>query len=439
MIILLILLLLVLNALFVMSEIAIVSSRRVRLEQAAERGAKGAALALKLSNDPTRFLATIQIAITLIGIISGAVGEARIASQFREFFERFPVLAPFASGLATVCMVATIGYLSTVLGELVPKRLGLLNPERMARIVAAPMQVISRVATPVVWLLSASCNGILALFRLDAPDEVVSEEEIKGMIAKGTQAGVFHHQEQQIVERVFRFADLRVRALMVPRSEIDWIDANSTLSMVRTIVAASPHSHFLVCDGSLDKLVGVVHVKDVVKMGMFAGDDVKVAEITSKPLFVPDATKAVKILDSFRETGNHIAVVVDEFGGTEGLITLNDIVGAIVGEVAAGGIPAEAAAFQREDGSWLMDAAITIPEFKSILALQSEHFADYSSVNTLGGLVFAIFGRMPRTGERIAREGLEFEVVDMDARRVDKVLVRRLPPETNAAETSKDA
>jgi putative hemolysin len=430
MILMLLLLLLLLNAAFVMSEIAIVSSRRVRLEQLAQRGKPGAILALKLAQNPTRSLATIQIAITLIGIVSGAVGEARVAGPLREFFARWQPIEPYAGILATVCVVATIGYLSTVLGELIPKRLGLINPERVAGIVAAPMSLLSRVATPIVWILSHSCDTILAAFRINAPTESVSEEEIKGMIARGTQEGVFHAHEQEIVERVFRFADVRVRGLMVPRTEIDWIDSSMTISMVRTIVAASPHSHFLVCEGSLDKLVGVVHVKDLVKVGMIAGEDVKLSEITVKPLYVPDATKALKVLDVFRETGSHIAVVVDEFGGTEGLITLNDLVNAIVGEVSAGGIPTEAAAVQRDDGSWLIDATITIPEFRDFLALPSETFADYSSVNTLGGLVFAIFGKMPRTGERIAEAGLEFEVVDMDARRIDKVLVRRLPQAT---------
>lgn len=438
MIFLLILLLLVLNAAFVMSEIAIVSSRRVRLEQLAEKGRPGAALALKLADNPTRSLATIQIAITLIGIISGAVGEAQIASQFKDFFAGFEALKPFAGILATVGMVATIGYLSTVLGELIPKRLGLINPERVAGVVAGPMYFLSRLATPIVWILSTSCDAILTALRIRAPKESVSEEEIKGLIAQGTAEGVFHAGEQEIVERVFRFADLRVRALMVPRTEIDWIDAGTTISMVRTIVAASPHSHFLVCEGSLDKLVGVVHVKDLVKVGMFAGEDVKIAEIARAPLFVPDATKALKVLEVFRETGNHIAVVVDEFGGTEGLLTLNDLVGSIVGEVSAGGIPTEAAAVQRDDGSWLVDATITIPEFKDILELPPESFADYSSVNTLGGLVFAIFGHMPRTGEKTSHDGLEFEVVDMDARRIDKVLIRRIKPTPDETETAPD-
>lgn len=427
MIILLILVLLVLNGAFVMSEIAIVSSRRVRLEQLAERGKPGAKLALKLADNPTRSLATIQIAITLIGIVSGALGESSIAHELREFFAKIPALESYAGILATVAMVLSIGFVSTLLGELIPKRLGLMNPERVARVVAGPMAFVARLATPLVWILSTTCDAILAALRINAPKESVSEEEIKGMIAQGTLEGVFHAQEQEIVERVFRFADVRVRGLMVPRTEIDWIDAKSTISMVRTVVAASPHSHFLVCDGDLDNLVGVVHVKDLIKVGFFAGEDVTLAEVAVKPLFVPDASKALKVLDVFRETGSHVAVVVDEFGGTEGLITLNDLVGSIVGEISAGGIPTEASAVEREDGSWLVDAAITVPEFRDFLELESERFADYSSVNTLGGLVFAIFGRMPRTGEKIVSEGMEFEIVDMDARRIDKVLVRRLP------------
>lgn len=427
MIILLILALLVLNGAFVMSEIAIVSSRRVRLEQLAERGKPGAKLALKLADNPTRSLATIQIAITLIGIVSGALGESSIAHDLRAFFARVPALEAYAGILATLAMALSIGFVSTLLGELIPKRLGLMNPERVAGVVAGPMSFVARLATPVVWILSTTCDAILSALRINAPKESVSEEEIKGMIARGTLEGVFHAQEQEIVERVFRFADVRVRGLMVPRTEIDWIDAKSTISMVRTVVAASPHSHFLVCDGDLDTLVGVVHVKDLIKVGFFAGEDVTLAEVAVKPLFVPDASKALKVLDVFRETGSHVAVVVDEFGGTEGLITLNDLVGSIVGEISAGGIPTEAAAVERADGSWLVDAAITVPEFRDFLELESETFADYSSVNTLGGLVFAVFGRMPRTGEKIASEGLEFEIVDMDARRIDKVLVRKMP------------
>ncbi len=414
------------NGVLVASEIAVVSSRKVRLEQLAQRGTRGAGAALLLANDPTRLLATVQIGITLIGIISGALGEASLAESLRRQFEAYEPLARHAHALATIVMVMTVGFVSTLVGELLPKRLALIRPESTATLLAGPMTWLSRLAGPVVAVLGFSCDLILRALRLGAPQDVVSEEEVKGMIAQGTRAGVFLAGEQRLVERVFQFGDLRVKALMVPRSDIDWIEASSPISRVRTIVAASPHSHFLVCAGSLDKVVGVVHVKDLIKFGMISGEDVPVRELAQKPLFVPEATKAIKALEVFRSTGQHFAVVVDEFGGTEGLLALNDLVGAIVGELDSAGVVPRSPAVRRDDGSWLIDGSMPVPELRGTLALQPESFDEYASVETVGGLVTAVLGRVPREGDVAQEGGVRFEVVDMDGLRVDKVLAQRL-------------
>ncbi len=424
--VLILLVLVAFNGVLTATEIAVVSSRKVRLEQLAQRGARGAGAALLLANDPTRLLATVQIGITLIGIISGALGEASLAASIRHRLEGYEPLARYAHAIAATAMVLTVGFASTLLGELLPKRLALISPEGTASLLAGPMTWLARLATPVVGVLRFSCDLLLKVLRIRAPEDVVSEEEVKGMIAKGTQAGVFLASEQRLVERVFQFGDLRVKALMVPRSDIDWIDASSPISRVRTIVAASPHSHFLVCEGSLDKVVGVVHVKDLIKFGMISGEDVPVGDLARKPLFVPEATKAIKALEVFRSTGQHFAVVVDEFGGTEGLLSLNDLVGAIVGEIDSAGVVPRATAVRREDGTWLIDGSMPVPELRGTLALQPEAFAQYSAVETTGGLVTALLGRVPREGDVAQEGGVRFEVIDMDGRRVDKVLASRI-------------
>lgn len=415
------------NALFAMSELAIISSSRSRLEAKASSGHAGAAAALALAASPSRFLAIVQVGMTVTGILAGALGEAAIADDFADWLRQFPAIAPYARIIATVLVVAGITYATLIFAELVPKRIGMHWPEPIASIVSVPMLWISRVAAPLIWMLTRSTDFIAGIFGVRGRrEETVSREEVRGMVARGAESGVFHETQQDLVERVFRFADMRVKALMVPRGDIVWIDAKESPERVRVIVAMHPFSHFLVGDGSLDKLVGVVHVKDLVKYGLIAGEPFAVRELARPPMFVPDQASAVQLLERFRETGHHLAVVVDEFGGTEGLVTLNDVVGAIVGEMGDLRDQDEPMAVRRADGSWSIDGRLPLPELCATFDLPPHAFDDLGNVHTAGGLMFTLLGRLPRVGDTRTHSGLSFEVVDTDRRRVDRLIVRRL-------------
>ncbi len=426
---LIILVLLVINGLLAMSEMSIVASRQVRLEQAAAKGDLGAAAAFALAKSPSQFLSTIQIGITAIGIFAGAFGEAALAGRLARVISRVDLLEPYANVLALVLVVSMLTYFSLVIGELVPKRLAIMHPEAIASHAATPMAWLAKLAAPLVWLLSKSTDLILSLLGVRGRGgSDVSEEEIRGMIQKGTESGVIHETEQELVERVFRFGDRRVKSLMVPRADIVWIDENSTMERARLVVATSPHSHFPVCKGSLDSIVGIVHVKDILKHSMIAGGDFKIAQLARKPVFVPEAAQAIKVLESFRQSGDHVAFVVDEYGGIEGLLTLNDLVEAIVGDVASvGGGTDEPWIIQRDDGSWLVDGRSSIDDLFHTLGLTPPAHDELGDVTTAGGLVISLLGHVPRTGERVDGHALRFEVVDMDRRRVDKILVARIP------------
>lgn len=436
---LILILLLLFNAVFAMSELAIISSRRVRLEKRAAEGHAGAAAALALAASPTKFLSTVQVGMTLTGILSGALGEAALADDLAETLRGAGLFAPYARPIATGIVVALLTYVTLVLAELVPKRIGMHWAEPIAGVIAAPMMWISRAAAPIVWVLTTSTDVVARVFgvRGEREDEV-SEAEVQHMVAKGAEAGVFHEAQQELVERVFRFADMRVKALMVPRSEIVWIDAKETSQHVRLVVATNPFSHFLVCDGNLDKLVGIVHVKDLVKYGLVAGGEFAVAELARPAMFVPAAGTAVKLLERFRETGNHVAVVVDEFGGTEGLVTLNDIVGAIIGDLGKLRVNEEPAAVRRADGSWSIDGRMPLAEFCATIEAPAAGFDDYASVDTVGGLVFALAGKIPKIGDAFTIAGFRIEVIDMDARRVDRLVVTRLPAEAGDGDSKKE-
>ncbi len=419
-------LLIALNGLFALSEIAVVSSRRVRLQQAADRGSRGATAALLLVDSPTRFLSSVQVGITLIGIVAGAFGEAALADDLAALISGAPALAPYATVIATLVIVLSVTYLSLVIGELVPKRLALTNPEKFAAAIALPMTFISRIASPFITFLSASTDLILRMVGVKASDKEpeVTQDDIRGLLEHGAETGVFVEKERELVDRIFRLADQRVSGLMVPRTEIVWIDADAPVERVRVAVAAESHSHFPVCNKGLDNLLGVVHLKDLVKGGILNPNqpiDLKV--LARKPRFVPESMPAIRLLEEFRAGETHIAFVLDEYGTLAGLITLNDIVESLIGHVSRGGEEAEPLAIKRADGSWLLDGALPVAELKALMDVERLPHEERSSFNTLAGWVMTHLGRVPHTGDVFVWGRFRFEVIDMDRHRIDKVLL----------------
>lgn len=419
--ILIILLLLVLNGLFAMSELAIVSSRRARLQEIASRGSRGATTALKLIADPSRFLASVQIGITLIGILAGASSGARLADRLGAILNRIDWIAPNGPAVGVAIVVLLITFASVIIGELVPKRIALNNPERIAALVARPMQLLARAASPLVWLLKAATEALLALLRLDqARGDVVSEDEVRSMIAEGTRAGVFAPQEREMIDGVLRMADRKVRAIMTPRREIVWIDRNDTRDGLRERLDSLRFSQYPVCDGSIDNVVGVIHTRDLWKAHLGTGP-LLVEEIMEPPLAIHDNLPVLRLLDLFRTGGTQVAIVVDEFGGTEGLVTLTDVLEAIAGEFPGADEPDEERLMMREDGSWLVDGTYPVDEFEDRTGARD--LRQDGDFTTMAGLVLHRFGHLPRVGERQAFPDVTLEVVDMDGRRIDRILV----------------
>lgn len=420
---LVVVLLIFVNGIFALSEIAVVSARKTRLQQWADEGNASARAALELANNPNQFLATIQIGITLVGILAGAFGGATIATELAVILSDITWLAPYGHPLSLTLVVLVITYLSLIVGELVPKRLALNNPERMAMAIAAPMQGLSRVAYPAVHLLGLSTEFLLrALGMKPSAEPPVTEEEIRALIEQGTQAGMFEEAEQEMVERVFRLGDRRVSAVMTPRTEIVWLDREASALEIRRTITESAHSRFLVADGSLDNVLGVVHAKDL--LAHILGEQVVNLEATlQQPLYVPESMRALKVLELFKQSGTHIALVIDEYGGIQGLVTPSDILEAIVGDLPEAGEQVEPLAVQRPDGSWLLDGMLPVDEFKDLFDLGELPGEDQGIYQTLAGFVIMQLGRIPAATDYFIWEGLKIEVVDMDGNRVDKVLV----------------
>jgi putative hemolysin len=422
-----ILILIVLNGIFAMSEFAIVSARKPRLQQRADEGDSRAAAALELANEPTSFLSTIQIGITLVGILAGAFGGATLAGELAAFFTEFPILAQYAEAMSITLVVLVITYLTLIFGELVPKRVALNNAEDIASTVARPMRFLSVVATPLVVVLSRSTEAVLGILGVrDAAELPVTEEEIKIMLEEGTEAGVFEKAEISMVEGVFDLGDRRVESLMTPRPDIVALDLHDPDPENLRKMIASSRSNFPAFEESLDNIVGMVSVRNVLaRMVESARPDIR-ATIT-KPLFIPESLPVLKLLESFRETGVPIAVVTDEYGSVRGLVTLHDILEAIVGEVRTLGEPVETPIIVREDGSWLIDGGTPVEDIKDRLSLDAFPGEGKGYYRTIAGLIMYLLGRIPRTGDHIEIGGLRYEVVDMDGHRVDKVLVTRIP------------
>ena len=423
--ILIILLLVLANGVFAMSEIAVVSSRKPRLQHLADEGHGGARRALELAESPDRFFATVQVGITLVGILTGAFGGATIASTLAETLRRVPTLAPYAHAIALAAVVLGITYLSLIVGELVPKRIGMQHPERIAARVAGPMMAVAQFAAPAVWVLSASTDVVLRVLRLPRPQEPpVTEAEIKVLLEQGAEAGVFEPGESEMVTRVFRLGDQRVSAVMTPRHRAVWLDVDAPFEEARALMASHRFSRYLLCEGELDSVVGVVDVRDL-WVAEVAGEPVRdLRAVARAPLVVPDSLRAMQLLERFRESGMHMALVVDEYGGVAGVATLNDILSEVAGDLNVAG-PEHPAAVRREDGSWLLDGALAMDDLRELLGLE-ERRGDPREYRSLGGWIFTELGRVPTEGDHFEAEGHRIEVVDMDGNRIDKVLVQRL-------------
>ncbi|WP_322806712.1 hemolysin family protein [Thermanaerothrix sp.] len=425
--ILIIFLLILLNGFFAMSEMALVSARKVRLQQQAEEGEKGAKTALTLTESPNQFLSTIQIGITLIGILAGALGGATLSGDLAHWLARWPALAPYSQALALAIVVLLTTYFSLVLGELVPKRLALYYPEKIATAVAGPMVTLSRLTAPLVKLLSASTEAGLRLLGIrPTPEPEFTEEDIRGLIEQGTQEGIFESSEQRMVEGVFRLGDRTVDAIMTPRTEIEWLDLDETPQEIVERVLNSRHTRFPVARGDLDSVLGVVSARDVLAQ-FLRGGEFDLQPWLQPPLFVPDSMTVLKVLEALRTARVSLALVIDEYGGVLGMVTHYDVLEAIVGELGEAGESEEALLVQREDGSWLMDGLLPIDRFKEVFDLETLPDEERVGYQTLAGFILSQLGVIPTAGQVFEWSGLRFEVVDMDGRRIDKVLVSRIP------------
>jgi putative hemolysin len=423
--ILILFLLILANGVFSMSEIAIVASRQARLQQLAENGDTKAVVALELARNPDRFLSTVQIGITMVGVLTGAYGGTAIADRLSLYLERYPLLSGLTQTVAFTSVVLLITYLTLILGELVPKRLGLHAPERIAGLTARPMRALSHLGAPAVRLLSVSTNLVLRAVGVGPPTEALAtEEEIKVMLEQGTKAGLFETAEQDMIARVFRLGDRRVSALMTPRPDIAWLDVEDSPEEIRQTLESSAHSRFPVGRGSLDDVLGTVQVKDLLARTL-AGEGFDLEACLQTPLFVPESMKALHMLELFKESGTHLALVLDEYGGVQGLVTFYDVLEAIVGDIPTVEEP-EPLVVEREEGSWLVDGSLPVDELEALLNLPRPEDAE-REYQTVGGLVMLRLGKIPSAAETFDWHGYRFEVVDMDGNRVDKVLVTRLP------------
>ena len=420
----------VVNGVLAMSEIAIVSARRFRLRQAAEAGNEQARDALALADEPTQFLATVQIGITLVGILAGAFGEATLARSIASSLSQIAVLSPYAGAVATLIVVAGVTYISLVIGELAPKRLALNNAEKIASAVAGPMKKLSVAARPAVWFLTLSTNAVVQLLGIkpsDAPD--ITMEEIEGLVEHGTDIGVFEDSEREMVASVLRLDDRRVDAFMTPRTQVTWLDLEDPEDHTRGILLEAQHSRFPVMVGSPDNAVGILYARDM--LVRYLRDEPFDIRACLRPiLFVPESMSTLRLLETFQRQGVHVALVTDEYGSVQGMITDMDILEAIAGDIPAEGEPEEPRAIQRADGTWLVDGLLHINRLWAVLDLADEMADDYRGYQTVSGFVMSELEGIPSEGEWFELLGQRFEIVDMDGHRIDKVLVTPGPQGT---------
>jgi putative hemolysin len=419
----LIILLALLNGAFAMGEMALVSARRARLTVLEGKHVHGARIARELAEDPQRFLPTVQVGVTLVGILSGTFGGARIAGAVAPFIAHIPYLAQAATGIALALTVLGITFLTLVLGELVPKRLALRSPERIAARLAPSVALLARISAPLVWLLGRSSDLVLRLIgHGEHAREDVTEDELRALLAEGTQAGVLETGERDMIERVLRLADKPVRAIMTPRNELVWIDRTDPRREIADTLKAAPHSRFVVCDGSIDNVVGVVQAKDILDR-ILDGKDLSIAAALRQPMVVPDTISALDALERLKSDSLGLALVIDEYGSFEGVVTAADVLEAIIGDLAEPGYGTPSQAADQVGGEMMMDGMTPVDELKARLMLPD--LPAEGSYHTLGGLILALLQRVPHAGDRIVFGGWLFEVLEMDGRRVVKVRAGR--------------
>jgi len=429
--ILFVLLLILCNGIFSGSEIAVVAARKVRLQQLVNKGSRPARVALRLAETPNDFLSTVQIGITLIGILSGAVGGATLAKHLKPVLDGIEALQPYSEGVSVTLVVVMITYLSLVIGELVPKRLALANPEQIACRFAPAMRALSRLSSPVVHLLSASTDALLRFLNVEVSTEPeITEEEIKALIRQGADSGVFEESEHDMVQRVLRLGDRAIRTMMTPRTEICWLDLEDSLEENLAEVRESNHSRFPVAQGSLDICIGIVRVRSLLTAHM-GSEPINLSALCQAPLHVAESTLSLNVLEEFKRTGIHIALVTDEFGGVEGLVTLNDLMEGIVGDLPALEDEDEPSLVTRQDGSWLVNGSLDINEFDARIGTRLIGSIDQNVYHTLAGFVIHSLKRIPTASDYFDWHGYRFEVMDMDGNRIDKILVTPLSLQRN--------
>jgi putative hemolysin len=416
-------LLTIINGIFSMSEIALVSSRKSRLEAAAKLGDRPAQIALDLAESPNRFLSTVQIGITLIGILLGIFSGDKLTTDFEAFVAQFDLLRPYAHSIAVVLVLLLLTFLSLVLGELVPKRIGLSNPEGIAKAVAGPMILLSRLTSPFIALLTVSSDVLIRLLRIKPNENAVTEEEIKSLIQEGTTGGVIEEIEQEIVQNVFQLGDRRITSLMTNRQEITYLDLQDDPAENKEKIVTHKHSIYPLVNGTVDEVVGIIHSKD------FLGKDLdleltRLRDTAREVLYIPENNRAYQVLERFRERRVYVGIIVDEYGGVLGLVTLNDIIDALVGDIS------ESNEFgyditEREDGSWLIDAQLPFDEFIDHFDITVQNRRELTGFDTLGGFALHILKDIPQTGETFGWQDYQFEIIDMDKSRIDKILVTK--------------
>jgi len=420
--ILTILVLTLINGVLAMSELALVSSREARLQQMAQSGSGGAKVALALAKDPSRLLSTVQIGITLVGILAGAVGGATLGHRLGAWLDGFEAINPHGYSVGITLTVVAITYLSLIIGELVPKRVALAHPEAVASAVARPMRALASFSAPAVWLLQHSSDAVLRVLGLAGErDNSVSEDEIRSMVAEGTKSGIFHEDERQLIDGVLRLADTPVRVVMTPRAKIVSIDIGASRQEIMDMLSGNKYSRILVCDKNVDRPVGFIHTKVLLKATLNCGE-IELSKLLTPLLFVPDRTAVLALLGRFKAEKIHMAVVVDEYGTTKGLVTLTDVVEAVAGDMPESGEEEVPYMVQRADGSWLVDATTPTDLLESVVGVRME-----DEVTNVAAFILERLGRIPTVGTVFDYENGRFEIVDMDGNRIDKVLVTLLP------------
>ena len=437
---LIILLLVLANGVFAMSEIAVVAARKIRLQQRAEEGDHRAKAALDLANAPAQFLSTVQFGITLVGVLAGAYGGARLSAPLAELIRGMPILQPYADAVALGLVVAAITVLSLIFGELVPKNIGLQYPESIASWVARPMMILSRIGGPIVKALTGVTALVMRMFGLKAKGEAgLTEDEIRAVISEGAESGVLEPAEESIVQRVFQLGDQRVAAIMTPRVDIEWVDIDITHDELREFLSSHIHTQFVVCQNDLDNVLGTVRSADLLP-AVLRGEPFELRALLREALFVPDSMRAFQLLEAFRASHKHVAIVMDEFGAVEGLVTVTDLLEGLVGTLPGDAAEARGPFVTRGDGSWLADGSVAMEQVVSKFDLEIPE-EEGGTYHTLAGFVMARLGHIPSCADAFEWGGLRFEVVDMDGRRVDKVLISRVKMSAtpHSASTTGDA